>query len=362
MDSTPPTQHVADNMPISFDFASVGSSSTAQEQSVNGYDVDAFPGSSQYRLSEEDLQPFQDNYLYNVDEPLQEPNFLSDRSFLQELNLGINPQVVDSIMEVAQSLSYEHVESPIPKAEPGPPIEELYSLTDGSSQYINDSPATMASFHLPQVSPTFKHEPIVDSSPNTVAATSPAAMELDTAPAPKRHKANDLQKLRHSEMSADPDKGAIIDRLGEFSRQYKGLIKSPGHAADVRSTYESLSARPKRLTSSPETDPTFPQNNQQYQAHIKTLFEAICDWSSMKGWRAKMGSNLVNTWLTEVSKDRSTRGLDPDVSKLSDEEIMPPRERMPSVDEQWQNVIHQKMSDLEIEILCSQILVSIMYC
>jgi len=86
------------------------------------------------------------------------------------------------------------------------------------------------------------------------------------------------------------------------------------------------------------------------------MFEAICDWSSPREWRAKMGPAIAKKWTDEFIADRKAKGLSEDISKLTEKELAPPPERMPSIHDQWKNVIHQQLSDIEIELLCAKIL------
>lgn len=88
---------------------------------------------------------------------------------------------------------------------------------------------------------------------------------------------------------------------------------------------------------------------------------AIVDWSNPRGWRTKMGSKLAAQWVEEVMTYRKNVGLSVEPSDMLDHQIEPPLDRMPPVNEQWKNVVHRQLSNIEIEILSSKILVRLSF-
>ncbi|KAF4953482.1 hypothetical protein FSARC_12373 [Fusarium sarcochroum] len=148
----------------------------------------------------------------------------------------------------------------------------------------------------------------------------------------------------------------LVPKLKETTFQYQGYIDSEDAAMFLRRAFSSLSSPNGAHVTNPANDMTFPSGRVAYSNSIRQIFEAICDWSSPREWRAKMGHKLVKEWIAEVNLHRRLHGLTTDLSSVSDDDIAPPPHRMPPVEEQWKNVIHQRLSDVEIEILCSQIL------
>ncbi|KAI8689653.1 hypothetical protein LRP88_14055 [Fusarium phalaenopsidis] len=182
-----------------------------------------------------------------------------------------------------------------------------------------------------------------------ISLTAVPGTKPDTDRPPKRH------RLQAPQITDGPD-GHLVSLLGQSTFKYQGHIISLAHANNLRQQYDLLSCQRDRNTTSPEQDESFPNTDDEFRGRIREIFEAICDWTDLREWRAKMGQKRVREWLAEVAQQRRSLGLDDDLSKLSDKELQPPANRMPSMKEQWKNVIHRTMSDVEIELLCAQIL------
>lgn len=146
----------------------------------------------------------------------------------------------------------------------------------------------------------------------------------------------------------------LVPKLEHYTRQYQGYINNPNAAKGIESVFLSLSHPPDTATTTrPSADLTFPRTTQEYRGRVRQMFEAICDWSSPREWRAKMGHTMAQRWIEQVKTDRKS-----EVSDLNDEDFAPPPHLMPPVEEQWKNVIHRHLSDIEIELLSAKILVS----
>jgi hypothetical protein len=197
---------------------------------------------------------------------------------------------------------------------------------------------------------TERFEPVTPTQ-YPISLTAVPGTKLDTDRPPKRH------RLQAPQITDGPD-GHLVSLLGQSTFKYQGHIISLAHANSLRQQYDLLSCQRDRNTTSPEQDESFPNTDDEFRGRIREIFEAICDWTDLREWRAKMGQKRVREWLAEVVQQRRSLGLDDDLSKLSDKELQPPANRMPSMKEQWKNVIHRTMSDVEIELLCAQILVS----
>jgi hypothetical protein len=151
----------------------------------------------------------------------------------------------------------------------------------------------------------------------------------------------------------------LVPKLEHFTRQYQGYINTPNAAKGIESVFLSLSHPPETATTTrPAADMSFPRNTHEYRSRVRQMFEAICDWSSPREWRAKMGHAMAAQWIEKVKIERQSLGLSTKITDLTDEDLAPPAHAMPSVEEQWKNVIHRRLSDIEIELLCAKILVS----
>ncbi|KAM5385446.1 hypothetical protein ACJZ2D_001087 [Fusarium nematophilum] len=227
------------------------------------------------------------------------------------------------------------------------PLTEVGSFVSPTPQLQLPVPASQLQFPDPQPTELFQ----VVSPPNPIRL--PVTREK---PAPEADKPPKKHRPLDPPQAANP----FTQLLKIKTLQCQGFITSPDSAAALRKQYTSLSRQAKYNTSRPENDATFPQNDQEYCSRVREMFEAICDWSKGDSeWRARMGQKRVRPWLKELSQVMRQRGLDGDVSKMSDDEVVPPVERMPALDEQWMNVVHRPMSDVEIELLCADILVNL---
>ncbi|KAF5577473.1 hypothetical protein FPCIR_12087 [Fusarium pseudocircinatum] len=152
---------------------------------------------------------------------------------------------------------------------------------------------------------------------------------------------------------------SLLSELQHFTHEYKGYITNPVQARQIGNLFLSLAHHEVTVTP-PGMDPTFPRTNEAYRARVQELFMAIVDWSNPRGWRTKMGSKLAVQWVEEVKAYRKSVGLSVEPSDMLDHQIEPPLEKMPPVNEQWKNVVHRQLSNIEIEILSSKILDSAM--
>ncbi|KAF5654544.1 hypothetical protein F25303_1374 [Fusarium sp. NRRL 25303] len=148
---------------------------------------------------------------------------------------------------------------------------------------------------------------------------------------------------------------SLLSELQHFTHEYQGYITNPVQARQIGNLFLSLAHHEVTVTP-PDMDPTFPRTNEAYRARVQELFMAIVDWSNPGGWRTKMGSKLAVQWVEEVKAYRKSVGLSVEPSDMLDHQIEPPLERMPPVNEQWKNVVHRQLSNIEIEILSSKIL------
>ncbi|KAF4417425.1 hypothetical protein FACUT_12234 [Fusarium acutatum] len=177
-----------------------------------------------------------------------------------------------------------------------------------------------------------------------------------TANEPTRH------KMPTNPANINPhtvEQQSLLSELQHFTHEYQGYITNPVQARQIGNLFLSLTHHEVAVTP-PDMDPTFPRTNEAYRARVQELFMAIVDWSNPRGWRTKMGSKLAVQWVEEVKAYRKSVGLSVEPSDMLDHQIEPPLDRMPPVNEQWKNVVHRQLSNIEIEILSSKILDSAM--
>ncbi|PCD39911.1 hypothetical protein FGRA07_01182 [Fusarium graminearum] len=232
------------------------------------------------------------------------------------------------------------------------PLHQQYTLTNqyiqGNYQPVNfhqgfipsqpdpPQPQPQPQFHFPSVTPYFSPTPFQPPRP---------AIEQP----PKKYRAP-LQPTAQT-----PKQAWLVPKLEIFTRQYQGFINTPKAAREIEWTFLSMSHPPESATTThAAVDTSFPQTSQEYSNRVRQMFEAICDWSSPREWRAKMGHAMAAQWIENVKKDRQIRGLSTKMSELTDEDLAPPASAMPPVEEQWKNVIHRRLSDIEIELLCAK--------
>ncbi|CAM1511835.1 Fc.00g093480.m01.CDS01 [Cosmosporella sp. VM-42] len=235
----------------------------------------------------------------------------------------------------------------------------ISAITTDTSD-ATSSTNTVGTENLPNpVSTKRKREPSMAEMPHSSQDSSTTATS-ESSPSSnlvvKKHKGKDIDQLKKCTTLSSPDRDILLHQLEQRTYEYQGYIQSHPQASFILNAYENLSSQDERFVSNPETDRTFPQNTEDYKTRIRELFEAICDWSNRREWRARMGPRLVKAWIAEVTALRKTQGLEINTSNVEDDLLVPPANRMPPIDEQWMNVVHRKMSDIEIELLCSQIL------
>ncbi|KAM0350230.1 hypothetical protein ACHAPU_003395 [Fusarium lateritium] len=150
----------------------------------------------------------------------------------------------------------------------------------------------------------------------------------------------------------DPSQEWLISQLSNHSREYQGYLDTPDAAGYWGRVFFSLSRAEGGKVTHPNNDATFPKTHQEYRDRVRQIFEAICDWTSRREWRAKMGSSAAKKWTDKAKAYRKAHNL----AEKPDEDLIPPAELIPSVEQQWKNVIHYHLSDIEIELLSSKIL------
>ncbi|KAK7413863.1 hypothetical protein QQX98_007280 [Neonectria punicea] len=191
----------------------------------------------------------------------------------------------------------------------------------------------------------------------TLLANSPMETESEEEHWPEERPPAEQARLGSSE-DIDLIPAGLRIALKDNALEFRGFITSKRQGAALRSVYNGLGAKPLGETSSsrPETDPTFPQNDEEYRGRIRQMFDTICDWSDCRDWRARMSRKDVVAWLTEMSRMRHPNDQDADLSKVCDADMIPPPDRMPSLLEQWKNVTGREVSTIEIELLCAEVL------
>ncbi|KAK7426996.1 hypothetical protein QQZ08_006423 [Neonectria magnoliae] len=186
-------------------------------------------------------------------------------------------------------------------------------------------------------------------------ANSPMETEAQEEQQPEEHLAPEQGHLESLE-DIDLIPASLRLAMKDKGLEFRGFITSKSQGAALRNVYNSLGAKPLGVASRPETDPTFPQNDEEYRGRIRQMFEAISDWTDRRDWRARMSRKDVVAWLAEMTSTRQQNDQDADLSKVCDADMIPPAGRMPSLLEQWKNVTGREVSTFEIELLCAEVL------
>ncbi|KAF7559931.1 hypothetical protein G7046_g4228 [Stylonectria norvegica] len=209
----------------------------------------------------------------------------------------------------------------------------------------------------PPETPSLKTE---GPSPRTQSPEQvPVAIMNDNPPkpitrAPKRYRPRHIQEIVAN--SDNQERHALLQNMQrDVTYTYRGFFATMEDAAACQHEYDTLWAEPLRHTSHPDTDLSFPQNSQDFCDRVRSLCEAVYDWSSPNGWRAKMGCKAAKLYIAELSRKRREEGIETEDVKNDDTHV-PPEDCMPSISEQWMNIIHRRMSDIEVELLCCRIL------
>jgi hypothetical protein len=308
------------------------------------------PGSG-WEESFQHLSEFTHGTVDTGDDPHQEstPNTLAlDTQSLQAVNEEPLPQEC-----LQQEVQQAHSAQP-PSYQAAPQQTQPYQQQSSQTVYCQlqfPRPEVIQ----PQIAQFQPSQPQVAPRVHTTCSRGSVAFPV---PGPDRQVERQPKRVRiPSQLKGrNPAQEWVVARLKEHKREYQGYINSPGTAAYWGGVFLSLSRPEGAKVTGPNNDVSFPKTHRDYQNRIRQIFEAICDWSSPREWRAKMGPSAAKKWTDEAKAQRKVHNL----PEIPEEDLVPPAELIPSVDEQWKNVIHYNLSDFEIELLSSKILVSLL--
>ncbi|KAL7921753.1 hypothetical protein ACQKWADRAFT_113311 [Trichoderma austrokoningii] len=208
----------------------------------------------------------------------------------------------------------------------------------------------------------------VTSSPNTANSRpssvkssprkrSAAAARIDKSPVgPKKRviKAHITAKVDNSE---DFQLKMESDKLPTF--EYQEYFHSPVDASTKLKRLLELYRKPEDSCSSPSTDSTFPQGNEDKRKYVEKLFHAINDWESINEWTQTLPPDERTRLMGEhrQMKEEANSGTpDEKPVEISLEEIRPSRDELPTLDIQQKKILGRQLNDQTVEWLCWELI------
>lgn len=159
------------------------------------------------------------------------------------------------------------------------------------------------------------------------------------------------------------NEATLMQQLATHDGTYQPNFSNMADARAWRNTYMGLSRRPPELITTPATDATFPRSEADERLLKQRLFSNIVDWSCFDEYKMALGGvngSEWKEWIEELRRRRAGMGLyAEDLSALSDEQLRPPPERLPPLEIMWKRVVKYWPSDIEIHLLCWEMLVSL---
>lgn len=244
-----------------------------------------------------------------------------------------------------------------PKAVPGSPGQPApFAMPGGSSR--QPAPPSM----IPQ-QPDYglASSPYTVISPPSSVKSSPrkrsaSAARIDKPVGPKKRviKAHMLAKvdnIEDSKLKIETDKSPTFE--------YQEYFHSPADANMKLKRLLELFRKPEDNCSSPSTDSTFPQSNEDKKRYVEKLFNAINDWENINEW----SQTLVPEERARVMKEHERMKIEANTAtpgrKSNDiplEEMRPSRDELPALDVQQKKILGRQLNDQTVEWLCWELI------
>lgn len=234
-----------------------------------------------------------------------------------------------------------------------------------TSQPISASNANTIQYQQPE----YKQNCVPGTSASAAARSRRSIKPATTNPRPnKRSIIDEIDHFRHA------DKKRMIKssintvhlsprsaRIHKFStirqtRQFPSIFPTADVAKHALERFVQSHQKPFKDCSFPETDETFPNTDEERLGVVKSVFDAICDWSHILEWKAALPRKNRKAVLESLVAARaSSAGNAANARKSSIEDIQPTAEElasvMPSIEVQQKLVLGQVPSDQTIEWL-----------
>lgn len=152
------------------------------------------------------------------------------------------------------------------------------------------------------------------------------------------------------------------DKLPTF--EYQKYFHSPMDASTKLKRLLELFRKSEDNCSSPSTDSTFPQSNEDKKRYVEKLFNAINDWENINEWSQTLVPEERNRVIDEHRRMKEeANGATPD-KKPNDiplDEIRPSRDDLPTLDVQQKKILGRQLNDQTVEWLCWELIVGILF-
>lgn len=199
----------------------------------------------------------------------------------------------------------------------------------------------------------------VKSSPRKRSAS---AARIDKSPVgPKKRviKAHMLAKVDNIE---DSKLKLETDKLPTF--EYQEYFHSPADANMKLKRLLELFRKSEDNCSSPSTDSTFPQSNEDKKRYVEKLFSAINDWENINEWSQTLVPEERNRVMDEHRRMKGESNSATPDRKPNDiplDEIRPSRDELPTLDVQQKKILGRQLNDQTVEWLCWELIVGVFF-
>ncbi|PNP38973.1 hypothetical protein TGAMA5MH_09199 [Trichoderma gamsii] len=194
----------------------------------------------------------------------------------------------------------------------------------------------------------------VKSSPRKRSAS---AARIDKSPVgPKKRviKAHMLAKVDNIE---DSKLKIETDKMPTF--EYQEYFHSPADASMKLKRLLELFRKSEDNCSSPSTDSTFPQSNEDKKRYVEKLFNAINDWENINEWSQTLVPEERNRVMDEHRRMKEEANSATPDKKLNDiplDEMRPTRDELPTLDVQQKKILGRQLNDQTVEWLCWELI------
>ncbi|KFA78674.1 hypothetical protein S40288_09486 [Stachybotrys chartarum IBT 40288] len=129
--------------------------------------------------------------------------------------------------------------------------------------------------------------------------------------------------------------------------KFTGYFSSKSDADKKRLRIAEFYQKPAEACSTPETDNTFPQSDEDYKAYVKQIFDAIFDWSDILEW-LQVSEPAVRERVALAVKNKSIKGNQAKDMRPRPEDLaaMPPM-----LKEQRRKILGRDLNDQIVELL-----------
>lgn len=136
--------------------------------------------------------------------------------------------------------------------------------------------------------------------------------------------------------------------------KFTGYFSSKSDADKKRLRMAEFYQKPAEACSTPETDNTFPQSDEDSKAYVKQIFDAIFDWSDILEW-LQISQPAVRERVALAVKDKSIKvNQAKDMRPLPEDFAAIPH----TLEEQHRKILGRDLNDQIVELLSWDLLVS----